>query len=94
MSKRIVVCLLLAIACIGEGVADVEQKTGELNAIQAGIKSLWQKMQSLQSQKKTIYAQLEETEKRYGQTAAELNTLTAQIKQKRQNLDKIHLDPG
>ena len=82
--------MLLGVACIGEGVADVEQKTSELNAIQAGIKSLWQKMQSLQSQKKTIYTQLEETEKRYGKTAAELNALTTQIKQKRQNLDKIH----
>ncbi len=90
MSKRIVVCLLLSAICIREGIADVEQKTKELNAIQAGIKSIWQKMQSIQLQKKTIHTQLEEIENRYGETAAVLNTLREQIEQKRQNLVSIH----
>ena len=92
MRKRIVVCFLLTAFCISEGFADVEQKTEELNAIQAGIKSIWQKMQSIQLQKKTIHTQLEEIEKRYGETAAVLNALREQIEQKRQNLINIHLD--
>jgi septal ring factor EnvC (AmiA/AmiB activator) len=92
MRKRIVVCLLLSAFWISEGFADVEQKTEELNAIQAGIKSIWQKMQSIQLQKKTIHTQLEEIEKRYGETAAVLNALREQIELKRQNLINIHLD--
>ena len=81
--------MLLSAACISEGSADVEQKTRELNTIQAGIKSLWHKMQSIQLQKKTIHTQLEEIEKRYGETAAELNALQVQVEQKRQNLVNI-----
>lgn len=67
----------------------MSKKTKELNTIQAGIKSLWQKMQSIHLQKKTVHTQLEEIEKRYGETAAELNALKVQIEQKRQNLVNI-----
>ena len=91
MRKKLVFVFLLG-AWVGHGYAEDSQTSNELNKVESDINDVTQNMQRLSQQKDTLQSLLADTEKHYGETAALLKTLQAQIEQKRQSLDKIRQD--
>ena len=91
MRRKLVFCFLLG-ALINHGHAEDLQNSNELNKVESDINEVKQDMQRLSEQKDTLQNLLADIEKHYGETAALLKTLQAQIEQKRQSLDKIRLD--
>lgn len=77
---------------INEGRAELSEKDSELNEAQVEIDVAKQAMQSIELKKIDLQSRLAEVEKRYGETAAILKTLQAQIEQARQNLGKNQQD--
>ena len=91
MRRKLVFCFLLG-ALVSHGHAEDLQTSNELNKVESDINEVKQNMQRLSQQKDTLQNLLADIEKRYGETAALLKTLQAQIEQKRQSLDKIRQD--
>jgi len=91
MRKKLVFVFLLG-TWVGHGYAEDSQTSNELNKVESDINDVTQNMQRLSQQKDTLQSLLADTEKHYGETAALLKTLQAQIEQKRQSLDKIRQD--
>lgn len=89
--KKLIFCLLLSLS-INEGRAELSEKDSELNEAQVEIDVAKQAMQSIELKKIDLQSRLAEVEKRYGETAAILKTLQAQIEQARQNLGKNQQD--
>lgn len=91
MKRQLILVFLLG-AWLSQGYAE-DLKTGnELNKVESEIGEVKQDMQRLSEQKDALQRLLADLEKRYGETAAILKTLQAQIEQKRQSLDKIWHD--
>ncbi|MGR8997731.1 MAG: murein hydrolase activator EnvC family protein [Gammaproteobacteria bacterium] len=88
MREKLVFCFLLLVLA-GNGRAEDLQTSNELNKVESDINEVKQDMQRLSQQKDSLLNLLADIEKRYGDTAASLKTLQAQIGQKRQSLDKI-----
>jgi septal ring factor EnvC (AmiA/AmiB activator) len=88
MREKLVFCFLLLVL-VGNGRAEDLQTSNELNKVESDINEVKQDMQRLSQQKDSLLNLLADIEKRYGDTAASLKTLQAQIAQKRQSLDKI-----
>ena len=88
MREKLVFCFLLVVL-VGNGRAEDLQTSNELNKVESDINEVKQDMQRLSQQKDSLLNLLADIEKRYGDTAASLKTLQAQIGQKRQSLDKI-----
>ncbi|WP_442497676.1 murein hydrolase activator EnvC family protein [Methylobacter sp. sgz302048] len=91
MRKKIVFCFLLS-AFISQAVADVSQKSKELDDVQSDIRAVEQNMERIQQEKDTLNAQLADIERKYGETVALLKELQEQIDQKRQNLSQTQLN--
>ena len=91
MRKKLVFVFLLGI-WVNQGYAEDLQTSTELNKVESDINEVTQNMQWLSQQKDTLQSLLADTEKHYGETAALLKKLQAQIEQKRQSLDKIRQD--
>lgn len=91
MRKKIVFCFLLS-AFISQTVADVSQKSKELDEIQSDIRAVEQNMERIQQEKDTLTVQLADIERKYGETVALLKELQEQIDQKRQNLSQTQLN--
>ncbi len=75
--------------CVSLGYAEDLQTNTELNKVESDINNVTQTLQRLSEQKDTLQSLLADTEKHYGETAALLKILQAQIDRKRQSLDKI-----
>jgi septal ring factor EnvC (AmiA/AmiB activator) len=88
MREKPVFCFLL-IVLVSIGRAEDLQTSNELNQIESDINVVKQDMQRLSLQKDSLQNLLADIEKRYGETAASLKSLQAQIEQKRQSLAKI-----
>jgi len=88
MREKLVFSFLLLVL-VSNGRAEDLQTSNELNQIESDINVVKQDMQRLSLQKDSLQNLLADIEKRYGETAASLKTLQAQIEQKRQSLDKI-----
>ena len=88
MRKKLVFVFLLG-TCVSQGYAEDLQTNTELNKVESDINNVTQNMQRLSEQKDTLQSLLADTEKHYGETAALLKILQAQIDRKRQSLDKI-----
>ena len=88
MREKLVFCFLLVVL-VSNGRAEDLQTSNELNQIESDINVVKQDMQRLSLQKDSLQNLLADIEKRYGETAASLKSLQAQIEQKRQSLDKI-----
>jgi len=88
MRKKLVFVFLLG-TCVSLGYAEDLQTNTELNKVESDINNVTQNMQRLSEQKDTLQSLLADTEKHYGETAALLKILQAQIDRKRQSLDKI-----
>ena len=88
MRKKLVFVFLLG-TCVSLGYAEDLQTNTELNKVESDINNVTQTMQRLSEQKDTLQSLLADTEKHYGETAALLKILQAQIDRKRQSLDKI-----
>ena len=91
MRKKLVFVFLLG-AWVSHGYAEDLQTSNELNKVESDINDVTQNMQRLSEQKDTLQGLLADTEKHYGETAALLKTLQAQIEKKRQSLNKIRQD--
>jgi murein hydrolase activator len=89
--KKLIFCILLSLS-VNEGRAGLLEKSSELNEVQENIDVAKQNMQRIELKKADLQNQLAEVEKRYGETAAILKTLQAQIEQARQNLGKNQQD--
>jgi len=89
--KKLIFCLLLSLS-INEGRAELLEKSSELHEVQADIDVAKQNMRRIELKKTDLQNQLAEVEKRYGEIAASLKTLQAQIEQTRQNLGKNQQD--
>ncbi|MDD5322051.1 MAG: peptidoglycan DD-metalloendopeptidase family protein [Methylococcales bacterium] len=88
MREKLVFCFLLLVL-VSNGRAEDLQTSNELKQIESDINVVKQDMQRLSLQKDSLQNLLADIEKRYGETAASLKTLQAQIEQKRHSLDKI-----
>ncbi len=88
MRKKLVFVFLLG-TWASQGYAEDLQTNSELNKVESDINNVTQNMQRLSEQKDTLQNLLADTEKHYGETAALLKILQAQIDRKRQSLDKI-----
>jgi septal ring factor EnvC (AmiA/AmiB activator) len=88
MRKKLVFVFLLG-TCVSLGYAEDLQTNTELNKVESDINNVTQTLQRLSEQKDTLQSLLADTEKHYGETAALLKILQAQIDRKRQSLDKI-----
>lgn len=88
MREKLVFCFLLVVL-VSNGRAEDLQTGNELNRIESDINNVKQDMQRLSQQKDSLQNLLADIEKRYGESAASLKTLQAQIGQKHQSLDKI-----
>jgi len=91
MRKKIVFCFLLS-AFISQVIADVSQKSKELDEVQSDIRAVEQNMERIQQEKDTLTAQLADIERKYGETIALLKELQGQIDQRRQSLSKTQLN--
>lgn len=91
MRKKIVLCFLLT-TFISQGIADVLQKSKQLDEVRSDIKAVQQNMERIQQEKDTLTAQLADIERRYGETVALLKVLQEQIDRNRQNLSKTQLE--
>lgn len=89
--KKLVFCLLLSLS-VNEGRAELLEKNSELNEAQVEIDVAKQAMQRIELKKIDLQSRLADVEKRYGETAAILKTLQAQIEQAHQNLGKNQQD--
>ncbi|MSP27320.1 MAG: peptidase M23 [Methylococcales bacterium] len=89
--KQLVFCLLLSLS-INKGRAELSEKNSELNETQVAIDVAKHAIQRIELKKIDLHSRLAEVEKRYGETAAILKTLQAQIEQARQNLGKNQQD--
>lgn len=89
--KKLIFCLLLSLS-VNEGYAELLEKNSELNEVQANIDVAKQAVQRIEEKKLALQERLAEVEKRYGETAAVLKTLQAQIEKARQNLGKNQQD--
>jgi len=89
--KKLIFCLLLSLS-VNEGRAELLEKSSELHEVQADIDVAKQNMRRIELKKADLQNQLAEVEKRYGEIAASLKTLQAQIEQTRQNLGKNQQD--
>jgi murein hydrolase activator len=89
--RKLIFCILLSLS-ITEGRAELLEKSGELDAVQMDIDVAKQNMQQIELKKIALQNRLAEVEKRYGEIAASLKTLQAQIEQARQNLGKNQQD--
>ncbi len=88
MREKLVFCFLLLVL-VSNGRAEDLQTSNELKQIESDINVVKQDMQRLSLQKDSLQNLLADIEKRYGETAASLKTLQAQIEQKRHSLDNI-----
>ncbi|MFZ2168075.1 MAG: peptidoglycan DD-metalloendopeptidase family protein [Methylococcaceae bacterium] len=88
MREKLVFCLLLVVL-VNNGRAEDLQTTNKFNQIESDINNVKQDMQRLSQQKDSMQNLLADIEKRYGETAASLKSLQAQIEKKSQSLDKI-----
>jgi murein hydrolase activator len=88
MREKLVFCFLLLVLVSNTRAEDL-QTSNELNKVESDINEVKQDMQRLSQQRDSLQNLLADIEKRYGQTAASLKSLQAQIEQKRQSLDKI-----
>jgi septal ring factor EnvC (AmiA/AmiB activator) len=79
-------------ALVGDVYAEDLQTSNELSKVESDINGVKQDMQRLSQEKDNLQNLLAETEKHYGETAALLKTLHAQIEKKRESLDTIRLD--
>jgi murein hydrolase activator len=77
---------------VNEGRAELLEKNSELNEAQVEIDVAKQAMQRIELKKIDLQSRLADVEKRYGETAAILKTLQAQIEQAHQNLGKNQQD--
>ena len=91
MRKKLIFCFLLG-ALIRYGHAEDLQTSNELNKVESNINAVKQDMQLLSQQKDDLQNLLADIEKHYGETAALLKKLQAQIVQKNINLDRIRQD--
>lgn len=91
MRKKIILCFLLA-TFISQGIADVLQKSKQLDEVRSDIKAVQQNMERIRQEKDTLTAQLADIERRYGETVALLKVLQEQIDRNRQNLSKTQLE--
>ena len=91
MRKELVFVFLLG-AWVSYAYAEDLQTSNELNKVESDINGVKQAMQRLSQEKDNLQNLLAETEKHYGETAALLKTLRAQIEKKRESLDTIRLD--
>ena len=91
MRKKLIFCFLLG-ALIRSGHAEDVQTSNELNKVESNIDAVKQDMQRLSQQKDDLQNLLADIEKHYGETAALLKKLQAQIVQKNINLDRIRQD--
>ena len=91
MRKELVFVFLLG-AWVSHAYAEDLQTSDELNKVESDINGVKQTMQRLSQEKDNLQNLLAETEKHYGETAALLKTLHAQIEKKRESLDTIRLD--
>ncbi|MEI6335799.1 MAG: peptidoglycan DD-metalloendopeptidase family protein [Methylococcaceae bacterium] len=88
MRKKLIFVFLLG-TCVSQGYTEELQTNTELNKVESDINNVTQTLQRLSEQKDTLQSLLADTEKHYGETAALLKILQAQIDRKRQSLDKI-----
>ena len=91
MRKKLVYVFLLG-ALVSHAYAEDLQTNDELSKVESDINGVKQAMQRLSQEKDNLQNLLAETEKHYGETAALLKTLHAQIEKKRESLDTIRLD--
>jgi septal ring factor EnvC (AmiA/AmiB activator) len=91
MRRTLIFCFLLG-ALVGHGHAEDLQSSNELNKVESDINEVKQDMQRLSQQKDTLQNLLADIEIHYGETAALLRKLKAQIEQKRQSLNNIRQD--
>lgn len=91
MRKKIVFCFLLSVF-ISQVIADVSQKSKELDEVQSDIRAVEQNMERIQREKDTLTTQLSDIERKYGETVALLKELQEQIDQRRQSLSKTQLN--
>ena len=91
MRKKLVFVFVLGF-WVGCAFAEDLKTSNELNKVESDINVVKRDMQRLKQEKDTLQNLLADSEKRYGETAALLRTLQAQIEQKRQSLDKIWQD--
>lgn len=91
MRKELVFVFLLG-TWVSHACAEDLQTSNELNKVESDINGVKQAMERLSQQKDTLQNLLADTEKHYGETAAILKTLQAQIEQKRESLDTIRKD--
>jgi septal ring factor EnvC (AmiA/AmiB activator) len=91
MRKELVFVFLLG-TWVSHTYAEDLQTSNELNKVESDINGVKQTMERLSEEKDTLQNLLADTEKHYGETAAILKTLQAQIEQKRESLDTIRKD--
>ncbi|MDD5462859.1 MAG: peptidoglycan DD-metalloendopeptidase family protein [Methylococcales bacterium] len=88
MRKKLVFYFLLGV--LVNNVHGEDLQTGnDLNKVESDIDEVRQDMQRLAQQKDSLLNLLADIEKRYGETAASLKALQAQIEKKGQSLDNI-----
>jgi septal ring factor EnvC (AmiA/AmiB activator) len=88
MRKKLVFYFLLGVLVNNVHGEDL-QADNDLNKVESDIDAVRQDMQRLAQQKDALLNLLADIEKRYGETAASLKALQAQIEKKRQSLDNI-----
>lgn len=79
-------------AFISQVIADVSQKSKELDEVQSDIRAVEQNMERIQREKDTLTTQLADIERKYGETVVLLRELQEQIDQRRQSLSKTQLN--
>lgn len=92
MKKRAAIilffCALLS-ALVSDISTDVSRKSDELNQVRLDIDTAKQTMQRLSQEKDKLQAQLADSEKRYGETAALVKALGTEIAEKQRSVQQL-----
>jgi septal ring factor EnvC (AmiA/AmiB activator) len=86
--KSVLICALLSVL-VSDMSSDVSKKSDELNKVRSDIDTAKQTVLRLSEEKNKLQAQLAGIEKRYGETAALVKTLSVQIAKQQRDVQQL-----